>query len=85
MMEDPTGGMHLSEDAFPEQIMFNPHPFQKVLFKSVPHRGQALGVKYFTRARASAPEISQSALMLPVTFRVLHELAEDELRIQRGI
>jgi hypothetical protein len=84
-MDDPEGGMHLSEEALPEQIMFNPHPFQKVLFKSVPHRGHDLGVKYFTRARASAPEISQSAFMLPVTLRVLHELIDDELRIQRGI
>ena len=77
--------MHLSVDKFPEQIMLRPHPFQTVPFRRDPHRGQAVGVKYFTRASASEPEISQSALIFPVTLRVLHELVEDELRIQRGL
>jgi len=76
--------MHLSEDKFPEQIMFSPHPFQTVLFTRMPHNGHTLGVKYLTRARASDPEISQSALMLPVILRVRQELIDDVLRIQRG-
>jgi len=84
-MDDPEGGMHLSDDKFPEQIIFSPHPFQTVLFRRVPHKGQTLGVKYLTKARASDPDISQSALMLPVTLSVLHELVGAVLRIQRGI
>ena len=80
----PDGGMHLSKEEFPEQIMFRPHPFQTVLFTSVPQDGQTFGVKYLTRARASAPEISQSALILPVTLSVLQEFVDVALRIQRG-
>ncbi len=64
--------------------MSSPHPFQTVLFTRTPHNGHTLGVKYLTRARASDPEISQSALMLPVTLRVRQELIDDVLRIQRG-
>ena len=83
-IDDPNGGTHLSEDVFPEQIMLSPHPFQTDLLTSVPQSGQTFGVKYLTRARASAPEISQSAFILPVTLSVLQEFVDVALRIQRG-